>query len=186
MGVAQDQRPPGEYQVHIVVVVDVHHQGALAPHDEARCAAYALERPHRTADAARHDVLGLCEKRRRTRCLRKSHQGALHDADSDSLSHPATSAAWYVMIASAPALRMPVSASSTARRSSIQPRWAAALSMAYSPLTLYATRGSRVRSRTARITSRYASAGFTMRKSAPSASSSPASSTASRTFAGSI
>src|SRR4029078_4458713 len=164
----------------IVVVVDVHHQGALAPHDEARCAAYALERPHRTADAARHDVLGLCEKRRRTRCLRKSHQSALHDADSDSLSHPATSAAWDVMIASAPALRMPVSASSTARRSSMQPRWAAALRRAYappikprgaaacsmpcSPLKLYATRGSRVRSRTARITSRYASAGFTMRK----------------------
>ena len=47
------------------------------------------------------------------------------------------------MIASAPARRMPVSASSTTRRSSIQPCRAAAFTIAYSPLTLYATQRQR-------------------------------------------
>ncbi len=47
----------------------------------------------------------------------------------------AASFAKYVMMMSAPARRMPVSASSTARSSSSQPSWPAALSMAYSPET---------------------------------------------------
>jgi hypothetical protein len=58
------------------------------------------------------------------------------------------------MIASAPARRMPISVSITTRRSSIHPSRAAAFTIEYSPLTLYATSGSAVRSRTARITSR--------------------------------
>jgi hypothetical protein len=49
---------------------------------------------------------------------------------------------------------MPVNASSTAARSSSSPAAAAALIIAYSPLTLYAATGRRVRSLTRRITSR--------------------------------
>ena len=55
---------------------------------------------------------------------------------SSSLSHLAASSAWYVMMMSAPARFMLVSVSSTMRFSSIQPFAAAALTIAYSPLTL--------------------------------------------------
>ena len=48
----------------------------------------------------------------------------------------ATSGAQYVITMSAPARTIAVSASSTARCSSIQPRCAAALTIEYSPLTL--------------------------------------------------
>src|SRR5918997_1172328 len=82
------------------------------------------------------------------------------------------------MTMSAPARRMPVSASSTAARSSSRPWAAAALIMAYSPETLYAATGSSVASRTRRMTSRYGSAGLTMTTSAPSCTSSSASRTA--------
>ena len=51
-------------------------------------------------------------------------------------SQVARSFAWYVMMRSAPARLMPVMASSTARCSSSQPLAAAALIIAYSPLTL--------------------------------------------------
>ncbi len=51
-------------------------------------------------------------------------------------SQVAMSFAWYVMMRSAPARLMPVMASSTARCSSSQPLAAAALIIAYSPLTL--------------------------------------------------
>src|SRR5205085_2056202 len=63
---------------------------------------------------------------------------------------------------------------------------AAALSIAYSPETLYAAIGSSKRSRAARITSRYGRAGLIISTSAPSATSSSHSRSASRTFAGSI
>lgn len=51
-------------------------------------------------------------------------------------SHRAASLAWYVRMRSAPARLMLVRISSVILRSSIQPRWAAALTIAYSPLTL--------------------------------------------------
>jgi hypothetical protein len=81
---------------------------------------------------------------------------------------------------------MAVSVSRTVLRSSSQPAAAAALTIAYSPLTLYAATGTRVASLTRRITSRYGSAGLTMTTSAPSSTSSTASRTASSAFAGSI
>ena len=58
--------------------------------------------------------------------------------------------------------------------------------LAYSPETLYAASGTSKRSRTARMTSRYGSAGLTISTSAPSATSCSHSRSASRTFAGSI
>jgi porphobilinogen synthase len=58
--------------------------------------------------------------------------------------------------------------------------------VAYSPETLYAASGASNRSRTARMTSRYGSAGFTISTSAPSSRSSAHSRSASRPFAGSI
>ena len=59
------------------------------------------------------------------------------------------------MMTSAPARLMAVSVSSTAARSSIHPFAAAALIIAYSPLTLYAASGwESKRSRSSRITSR--------------------------------
>src|SRR5262249_38494716 len=51
-------------------------------------------------------------------------------------SHAAASFAWYVTTRSAPARRIPVSASSTTARSSSQPFAAPAFTIAYSPLTL--------------------------------------------------
>ena len=69
---------------------------------------------------------------------------------------------------------------------SIQPFAAAACTIAYSPLTWYAATGTSNAARTAAITSRYASAGFTMTMSAPSATSSAVSSSASRALAACI
>ena len=63
---------------------------------------------------------------------------------------------------SAPARRIAVSVSSAAARSSTSPAAAAAFTSAYSPETLNAASGRSNRSRTARITSRYGSAGFTI------------------------
>src|SRR5206468_12934311 len=94
--------------------------------------------------------------------------------------------AWYVMMMSLPARRIESSVSITIRSLSIQPLAAAASIIAYSPLTLYAAIGMLISSLTARITSRYASAGFTITMSAPSATSIDTSRTASATFAGSI
>ena len=96
----------------------------------------------------------------------------------------ASSFAQYVTTMSAPARRIAVSVSSAACRSSSSPAAAAALIIAYSPETLYAASGRSKRSRTARITSRYGSAGLTISTSAPSATSSSHSRSASRTFAG--
>src|SRR5207249_12175893 len=101
-------------------------------------------------------------------------------------SQPASSFAQYVITTSAPARRIDVSDSIAAARSSRSPAAAAAFSIAYSPETLYAASGSSKRSRTARTTSRYGSAGLTISTSAPSATSSSHSRNASRTLPGSI
>src|SRR3989454_2165614 len=94
--------------------------------------------------------------------------------------------AWYVRMRSAPARRIAVSVSSTTGRSSTHPRSAAALIRLYSPLTANAASGASNRSRAARITSRYARAGFTMTMSAPSSRSRAISRSDSRRFAGSF
>src|SRR4029453_15842254 len=81
-------------------------------------------------------------------------------------SHSASSFVQYETMKSAPARLIAVSDSSAACGSSSQPDWAAALSIAYSPETLYAPTGSSNRSRTARRTSRYGSAGLTIKAAA--------------------
>ena len=101
-------------------------------------------------------------------------------------ANAASSFVQYETTRSAPARLIAVSDSSAAARSSSQPCRAPAFTIAYSPETLYAASGASNRSRTARITSRYGSAGLTMITSAPSARSSSHSRSASRTFAGSI
>src|SRR4029077_7129111 len=101
-------------------------------------------------------------------------------------SHVARSFVQYETMRSAPARLIAVSASSAAVCSSSQPCAAAALTIAYSPETLYAASGRSKRSRAARITSRYGRAGLIISMSAPSATSSSHSRSASRTFAGSI
>src|SRR5262245_5906716 len=83
----------------------------------------------------------------------------------------ATSLAKYVITMSAPARRMPVSASIMAASSSSQPSWPAARSMAYSPDTEYAATGRPNSLFTREMTSRYGSAGLTMTMSAPSSTS---------------
>src|SRR6185312_8190149 len=103
----------------------------------------------------------------------------------EGYSHPASSFVQYETIRSAPARLIAVSDSSAACRSSSQPRAPAAFSIAYSPETLYAPTGRSKRSRAARITSRFGSAGLTRSASAPSATSSSHSRSASRTLAGS-
>ncbi len=57
MGMPQDQRTPGEHQVHVAVAVHVHQPRALAPLHEARRAADTAERAHRAVDPARDDAL---------------------------------------------------------------------------------------------------------------------------------
>src|SRR5205807_7499327 len=98
------------------------------------------------------------------------------------LNQSAASLAWYVRIWSAPARRIAVSTSRVVRRSSSQPLAAAAFTIEYSPLTLYAAIGNPVASFAARITSRYGSAGFTITISAPSSMSVTISRTASSTL----
>src|SRR2546422_11706372 len=72
------------------------------------------------------------------------------------------------MITSAPALLIDVRISRAALLSSIHPFAAAALTIEYSPLTLYAAIGRSKRDLALERTSRYAKAGFTMTMSAPS------------------
>ena len=57
MGVSQDERTPGEDEVHVLVAVDVGQPGTLPARDEAGSAAHAAERAHRTVDPARQHLL---------------------------------------------------------------------------------------------------------------------------------
>ena len=100
--------------------------------------------------------------------------------------YSASSRAKYVMIISAPARAVDTADSHAIFFSFSQPIEAAAFIMEYSPLTQYDATGTFTRSLTARRTSRYGKPGFTMIISAPSAMSSSASLTASRTFLGFI
>src|SRR5262249_32124915 len=142
---------------------------AVAARDEERLVEPdAAHRAHRRVDPAGDQLLGAIP------------EIGLQER------HCASSLAQYVITTSAPAPRIAVSDSSAASRSSMSPEAAAALIIAYSPLTLYAASGRSKRSRTARITSRYGSAGFTISMSAPSAMSCSHSRSASRTLPGSI
>ena len=87
---------------------------------------------------------------------------------------------------SAPARLIASRCSSATASPSIQPSCAAAFTIAYSPLTLYAATGTSNAARTSAMTSRYASAGFTITMSAPSSTSSATSAIASRPLAASI
>src|SRR5262245_5612907 len=96
----------------------------------------------------------------------------------------AASFAKYVMMRSAPARRIPVSASIIARCSSSQPSCPAARIIAYSPDTEYAATGTPNSCFTRATTSRYGRAGLTITMSAPSSTSSATSRRASWAFAG--
>src|SRR5262249_18737102 len=138
---------------------------ALGASDEVRGAADGAERAHRRVHATRDDCLGALEPR-------------LVALGHHSLS--ASSRAKYVRMMSAPARLTAVMCSSATASPSIHPFSAAALIMAYSPDTWYAATGTSTSARTAAMTSRYASAGFTITMSAPSAMSRRTSSSASR------
>src|SRR5713101_866863 len=98
----------------------------------------------------------------------------------------AASLAKYVMMMSASARRMQVSASIMAASSSSQPSWPAARIIAYSPETEYAATGSPNSALTRESTSRYGRAGLAITMSAPSATSRATSRMASMALAGSI
>src|SRR5215211_3357447 len=170
IGVPEDQGAPRADPVEeppSVLRLDV---GALGPADEE--GLVEADRPHR-ADGR----------------VDPAWDHALRSAPElgpRPYSHWASSFAQYETITSAPARLIAVSDSTAAARSSIHPAAPAALIIAYSPETLYAAIGRSNRSRTARITSRFGSAGLTINRSAPSARSSSHSRNASRTFAGSI
>src|SRR5262245_14968270 len=117
---------------------------------------------------------------------RDPHPAGGRHTSRPSASRRAASRAKYVITMSAPARRMPVSASIIARRSSNQPSWPAALIMAYSPETEYAASGTPNSLLAREMTSRYGRAGLTMTMSAPSSRSSAISRMASVAFAGSI
>src|SRR5581483_6114669 len=169
VGVAEDQRPPRLHPVEEPPpVLRLEVRTVAAGGEERLVEPDGAHRAHRRADAARHHRLRAVPER------------------APRQSQVASSLAQYVITTSAPARRIDVSASTAAARSSRSPAAAAAFSMAYSPETLYAASGRSKRSRTARTTSRYGSAGFTIRTSAPSATSSSHSRSASRTLPKSI
>jgi hypothetical protein len=58
MGVAQDERAPGEHQVHIAVAVGIYKEGSLAPGDKPRGAADAFKGADRAVHSARKEPLG--------------------------------------------------------------------------------------------------------------------------------
>ena len=92
MGMPQDQRPPGEHQVHVAVAVHVHQPRALAPLHETRRAADTAERTHGAVDPARNDALRGGEQS--LGCgggSRSPHPG---HAPASSASHVAASFAW--------------------------------------------------------------------------------------------
>src|SRR6185503_2227776 len=168
--VTEEQRSPRLHPVDVAVALDVLHPASRAARDEHGFVdAHGAHRTDRRVDAAGDQA------RRPAPAVRPLPQ-----------SHPARSFAQYVTIVPAPARLTAVSASRAAARSSRCPASAAARTIAYSPETWYAHTGQSKRSRTARITSRYGSAGFTIRMSAPSSRSSAHSRRASRPFAGSI
>src|SRR5262245_49367587 len=168
--VPEEERPEGHHPVDEALAVDRLQVRALrAPHEERLVEPNRLHRADRRVDPARDQPLCL------TRQVGQDLQ----------CCQPASSLAQYVTTKSAPARLIAVSDSVAAWRSSIQPFAAAALTIAYSPETLYAATGRSKRSRTARSTSRFGSAGLTISASAPSATSSSHSRSASRTFAGS-
>src|SRR5439155_21609634 len=163
------KRAPGHDPVEVAVAGDVLDVRAVTTaHEEGLVEADRAHRANRRVDAAGDQL-----------------ERAAVQVAARPQSQVASSFVQYEITKSAPARLIAVSDSSAAGRSSRNPFAAAALTIAYSPETLYAASGCRNRSRTARITSRFGSAGFTISTSAPSATSSSHSRSASRTFAGS-
>src|SRR5262249_19364428 len=146
--VPEEVRPVGHDVVEVRAPVRVPHARALARRHEEGLAADGRKGAHGRGHAARHELLRAPVESRGTRGLRRLPQ------PSALLSHRAASLAWYVRMKAGPARTIPVRISSVIRRSSIQPFWAAALTMAYSPETLYAPIGASKRARASRMTSR--------------------------------
>src|SRR5919197_5248137 len=126
VGVSEDQRSPGAEVVEILIAVLVPDPGAEAPPDEQRVAPDRFEGANGAVDASRQESNGALVEGAR----------ALSPWSGHRASHRQRSFAKYVMITSAPARLMPTRISVATRSSSIQPLRAAALTMAYSPLTL--------------------------------------------------
>ena len=62
VGVAQNQRPPGEDVIDVAVAVHIVHIRALALADEEGLAAHRAEGPHRRVDTAGQQALGFGKK----------------------------------------------------------------------------------------------------------------------------
>ena len=146
MRVAEDRGPPGADPVDVLPALRVTDARALRRCDRDRRNAGCAERAHRRVHAARRYARrardpGLVGQRRagprrRGGCAGPAHRIASADARSASAAIRSASArAKYVIRRSAPARRRPIAASHIARGSSIQPRSAAACSIAYSPET---------------------------------------------------
>src|SRR5262249_50604412 len=169
IGVAEDERPPRHDPVEETPPV-----GRLDV-----CPRSALDEERLVEPAPTHGA------HRRGHAARDQLQRAAGEGPGPRPSHARGSRGPQPTSRSAPARLIAVSDSSAAVRSSSQPARAAALTIAYSPETLYAASGAWNASRAARITSRYGSAGLIMIASAPSARSILHSRRASRTLAGS-
>src|SRR3989338_1812743 len=196
MAMAEHQRPPAADEIKIAPAPGVHDFGPATLDQHHRLSVDLPERPDRTVDTS-HQILQSFL--RSAECgVRSAECPGLgfripHSAFRTALNRlhfsmrmRAASLAQYVMRMSAPARLIANSISHHAGRSAIQPRAAAAFTIAYSPLTLNAATGWWNSSFMRRMTSRYASAGLTMRMSAPSSISSIASRSASSALAISI
>ena len=119
IGVPEDERAPRHHPVDVPVALRVPEVGALAAGGEER-----LPRTHGSPGAD-----GGVDASR-------DHRRRPLEEPARRQSHSASSLAQYETITSAPARLIAVRPSSAAWRSSSQPRAAAALTIAYSPLTL--------------------------------------------------
>ena len=145
VGVAQDGGAVGLDVVDVAVALDIGHVRPFAAHNEVRCPANGLERPHRRVDPSGCHATSALEERLVSFVSLTSvplisvplisvpliSVGSRPQAPRSS----ATSPAKYVSTKSAPARLMAPSCSSATALPSSQPRSAAALTMAYSPLT---------------------------------------------------
>src|SRR5690606_4537606 len=135
VGVAEDRRAVALHVVDEPHALHVPHVRALATRDEVGGAARRAERPHRLAHPAGDRREGPLVQRRvgHRRLPRRRPVGrAVPDA------HWSTSARWrakYVRTMSAPARLIALICSSATASPSIQPRSAAACTIAYSPET---------------------------------------------------
>src|SRR5690606_19840262 len=127
VGVAQDQRSPRPHVVDVPVSIQIPQMRARAPLKKPRHAPHGAKGPDRAVDPAGDSAARPFEG--------GPGRGNVDRHAPSSSSHRAASSAWYVRMKRAPARLTASRYSSTTARSSIHPAAAAALIMAYSPLT---------------------------------------------------